>query len=72
MEIADVIEEVPTVCWCGRRAQYNARVKDGMIVRTGEQVMLGGNESYVSLCRRHFKEGKLSEVQNSIAFKMQR
>ena len=72
MEIADVIEEVPTVCWCGRRAQYNARVKDGMIVRTGEQVMLGGNESYVSLCRRHFKEGKLSGVQNSIAFKMQR
>jgi len=59
MEVADVIEEVPTVCWCGRRAKYNARVKDGKIVRTGEQVMLGGNESYVSLCRRHFKEGKI-------------
>ena len=57
MEIADVIEEVPTVCWCGRRAQYNARVKDGKIVRTGEQVLLGGNDTYVSLCRKHFKAG---------------
>ncbi len=59
MEIADIIEEVPTVCWCGRRAQYNARVKDGKIVRTGEQVMLGGNDAYVSLCRKHFKEGSI-------------
>ena len=32
MEIADVIEEVPTVCWCGRRAQYNTRYADGKIV----------------------------------------
>ncbi len=60
MEIADNIEEVPTVCWCGRRAHYNARVKDGVIVRVGEQVMLGGNESYVSLCRKHYKEGNVS------------
>ena len=62
MEIADVIEEVPTVCWCGRRAQYNARVKDGKIVRTGEQVLLGGNDTYVSLCRKHFKEGIIRKI----------
>lgn len=60
MEIADVIEEIPTVCWCGKRAQFNARVIDGKIVREGEQVMLGGNETYVSLCRKHYKTGKLS------------
>ena len=59
MEIADVIEEVSTVCWCGRRAHYNTRIKDGKVVRTGEQIMLGGNESYVSLCRKHFKEGRI-------------
>ena len=29
MEIADIIEEVPTVCWCGRRAQCNTRYADG-------------------------------------------
>lgn len=59
MEIADIIEEVPTVCWCGRRAHYNTRIKDGKVVRTGEQIMIGGNESYVSLCRKHFKEGRI-------------
>ena len=61
MEIADVIEEVPTVCWCGRRAHYNTRIKDGKVVRTGEQIMLGGNETYVSLCRKHFKEGRIEK-----------
>ncbi len=59
MEIANYIEEVPTVCWCGRRAHFNARVSNGKIVRTGEQVMMGGNESYVSLCRRHFLSGEV-------------
>lgn len=59
MEIADVIEQVPTVCWCGKRAHFNARVRDGKIVREGAQVEVGGNELYMSLCRRHFKLGQL-------------
>lgn len=61
LEIADRIEEIPTVCWCGRRAHFNARFSDGKILRTGEQIFLGANESYVSLCRKHYKEGKLRE-----------
>lgn len=64
MEIADVIEEVPTVCWCGKRAQCNTRYADGKIVREGAQVMLGSNESYVALCRKHYKEGKLWEEES--------
>ena len=59
MEIADVIEEVPTVCWCGKRAQCNTRYANGEIVREGAQIVLGSNESYVALCRKHYKEGKL-------------
>ena len=59
MEIADVVEEVPTVCWCGKRAQCNTRYANGKIVREGAQIMLGSNESYVALCRKHYKEGKL-------------
>ena len=59
IEIADVIEEVPTVCWCGKRAQCNTRYSNGKIVREGAQIMLGSNESYVALCRKHYKEGKL-------------
>lgn len=49
------------MCWCGKRAQCNTRYADGKIVREGAQVMLGSNESYVALCRKHYKEGKLWE-----------
>ena len=59
MALADELEEIPTVCWCGKKARFNARVKDGVVVRDGEQVVMGGNESYVALCRKHFYEGKL-------------
>ena len=56
---ADTIEEIKTVCWCGKKATCNARVQDGRVVKEGEQMMLGGNEAYVSLCRRHWKAGQL-------------
>ena len=52
-------EEIPTLCWCGKKAHFNTRFSDGKIVRTGAQVMLGGNESYVALCRKHYFEGRL-------------
>jgi thymidine kinase len=56
---ADTIEEIKTVCWCGRKATCNARVQDGRVVKEGEQILLGGNEQYVSLCRRHWQRGEL-------------
>ncbi len=55
---ADTIEEIKTVCWCGRKATYNARLHDGKVVKTGAQIQLGGNESYIALCRKHWAEGK--------------
>lgn len=59
---ADCIEELKTVCWCGEGATCNARIDAvGNIVKAGEQVMVGANESYISLCRRHFKEGRTSK-----------
>ncbi len=57
MAWADTIEEIKTVCWCGRKATCNARLMNGQVVKTGEQIMLGGNESYVALCRRHWALG---------------
>ncbi|MCR5324464.1 MAG: thymidine kinase [Lachnospiraceae bacterium] len=60
LEIADKIEEVKTVCWCGKKATHNARIFNGKIVRDGAQVMMGGNESYIALCRKHFNKGMLS------------
>lgn len=59
MELADSIEEIKTVCWCGKKAIFNARTHNGKIVRDGAQVMMGGNESYISLCRKHYKEGRI-------------
>lgn len=58
--IADVIHEVKTVCWCGRKATCNCRYNENGIVRSGPQVMLGANDSYVALCRKHFKLGQLA------------
>ena len=55
--IADTIREVKTVCWCGRKATTVARYNENGIVREGEQVVLGANDSYVSLCRKHHKMG---------------
>ena len=57
--ICDVIKELKTVCWCGRKATCNARYNENGIVRDGAQVMLGANDSYVALCRKHFKLGML-------------
>ncbi|MDO4344334.1 MAG: thymidine kinase [Eubacteriales bacterium] len=57
---ADVIEELKTVCWCGQGATCNARfTEDGVMIRSGEQVVMGGNDSYTALCRRHHKAGDL-------------
>lgn len=57
MAWADTIEEVKTICWCGKKAICNARLFNGRVVKEGEQIVLGGNESYISLCRKHWAEG---------------
>ena len=57
---ADTIEEIKTVCWCGRKAICNTRVANGRVTKEGEQIMLGGSESYVALCRKHWASGQLA------------
>ena len=59
MAWADTIEEVKTICWCGKKATCNARVYNGKVVKEGDQILLGGNSRYVSLCRRHWRQGDL-------------
>ena len=63
MAIADTIEEIKTVCWCGRKATFNARIVNGKVAKAGAQIQLGGNESYVALCRRHWKDGVLAPTE---------
>ena len=56
---ADKIEEIKTICWCGRKATMVARIADGKMVKEGEQIMVGGNDLYVSLCRKHYNDGRI-------------
>lgn len=56
---ADKIEEIKTICWCGRKATMVARVIDGKFVKAGEQIVIGGNDMYVSLCRKHYNDGRI-------------
>ena len=61
MELADSITEIKTVCACGRKATVNARIDaEGRIVTEGSQVMLGGNDSYMAMCHKCWKE-KINE-----------
>lgn len=60
LAISDNLKEIKTICWCGRKATMVARLDgDGKIVDEGDQVVIGGNETYVSLCRRHWAEKDL-------------
>lgn len=61
LAIADKIQEIKTVCWCGKKAICNARYNQNGIVREGNQIEIGENDRYVSLCRKHFKLGQIEE-----------
>ena len=56
MELADSLTEIKTVCACGKKATVNARIADGKVVTEGSQVLLGGNDSYVAMCHKCWKE----------------
>lgn len=57
LALADEMREVRTICHCGKKATMVVRKgPDGRALRDGEQVQIGGNETYVSLCRRHWRE----------------
>ena len=56
-EVADSISEIKTICTCGAKATVNARLDArGQVVTEGNQVMIGGNETYVAMCHRCWHE----------------
>lgn len=58
--MADKIEEIKTVCWCGRKATFTARFNSkGEIIRDSKQIEIGGNDRYRALCRKHYLAGDL-------------
>ncbi len=56
LALADEMREVRTICHCGKKATMVIRVgSDGKAVTEGDQIEVGGNDRYVSLCRRHWR-----------------
>ena len=59
---ADNLKEIKTVCHCGRKATMVLRLdKSGNVIEEGDQIEVGGNEKYVSICRKHFYEKNIGK-----------
>lgn len=56
LALADEMREARTICHCGKKATMVVRMSGGKVVTDGDQVQIGGNETYLSLCRRHWRE----------------
>lgn len=57
LALADEMREVRTICHCGKKATMVVRKDEyGQVLTSGEQIAIGGNDRYVSLCRRHWRE----------------
>lgn len=60
LTLADTLIELKTICHCGKKAIMNVRIdRQGEVIKEGEQIEIGGNERYVAVCRKHFREGKV-------------
>lgn len=67
-ELADNIEEVKASCSCGRKTSINARIdEDGNVITIGEQVLIGGNDKYVAMCRKCWHK-RIQESKNPKLF----
>ncbi len=65
-ELADSITEIKTICSCGAKATVNARISpDGRVITSGQQVFIGGNDSYVAMCHRCYKK-KIEDDKNGM------
>lgn len=62
LEISDSIREIKSMCICGRKAIMNARVQDGKILYSGDQIDIGGNEKYRALCYQCWKSGYIKNL----------
>lgn len=56
---AQELNEIKTICHCGRKATMNARIdQQGLMVTQGEQIEIGGNDRYIALCYKHYRLGQ--------------
>ena len=65
-EIADTIDEIKSTCNCGRKTIVNARTDSrGNIITEGQQVEIGGNERYVAVCRKCWRNRRIEQARRS-------
>ena len=56
LAIADELKEIKTICHCGKKATMVVRLdSSGNVLKEGAQIEIGGNDKYISLCRKHWK-----------------
>lgn len=61
--LADKIEEIKTICWfCSKKATMVLRTENGKPVYEGSQIQIGGNESYLPVCRKHWLKPNLEKM----------
>jgi thymidine kinase len=67
LAVAEDLREIRTICWCGRKATMNLRLDaEGNAVSEGEQVVIGGEESYLSVCRKHWATKQTKPASNDV------
>lgn len=60
LAVADKLPEKKTICHCGKKADMVLRLSDtGEVIKGGDQIQIGGNDRYVSVCRKHWKAGAI-------------
>ena len=63
LAIADTLEEVKTICHCGKKASFNMMVQNGVAIKEGNPIVVDDDSlkeidtKYVSVCRKHWKDG---------------
>lgn len=62
IEVAESLQEIKTVCRCGRKTTVNARIVNGGVITNGEQIQLGADESYESMCYKCWLKQQLNVV----------
>ena len=69
-EIADTIDEIKSTCSCGRKTIVNARIdSNGDIITVGEQVEIGGNDRYIAVCRKCWRNKRIENShRNTLPF----
>ncbi|NNE59210.1 MAG: thymidine kinase [Hellea sp.] len=65
LALADNVREIKTLCWCGSKATMNLRTTAaGLPVKEGDQVEIGGNDRYISLCRKHWRKVQITRTKS--------